>query len=132
MESFLASDPDLFSPVRTVIKWVDGHYDGKSLYRSRIDRASCDNSPRGLWKFLGSEEVSVSYEFSLKSSSVALFAGALRVGDLRKGFRLPIGSAVGWLVPLRYLLLHQGVTSWVFIKVFFLSAELPAELPHVA
>ncbi len=96
MESFLASDPDLFSPVRTVIKWVDGHYDGKSLYRARIDRASCDNSPRGLWKFLGSEEVSVSYEFSLKSSSVALFAGALRVGDLRKGFRLPIGSAVGW------------------------------------
>ncbi len=96
IESYLALDPDLFSLTRISLKWNEGHYEGRAIYEGHIDRKICEKGARMLWKMLGRDDASVNFEFSLKTSAVELFAKILRSGDLKKGLKLPIGSAVGW------------------------------------
>ncbi|MCL5730987.1 MAG: hypothetical protein M1605_02560 [Candidatus Thermoplasmatota archaeon] len=96
IESFLISGPDIFDFSRLSLSWKDGHYESKVVFKAKVSRSSCNDSLQGLWDIVGRDDVSVSYEFSLKTAGVENFSGLLHISDIKKGIRIPINSAVGW------------------------------------
>jgi hypothetical protein len=91
----LSIPPDTF---KISMKLVNGSYDGRVSYRivTKYDSPLMNIGTEVKKKQNVVEDVSLNYEFSLRTADLDLFSSILTFSTLSKGFKLPVRFATTW------------------------------------
>lgn len=98
VESYFLSFSLPTDSVRISMKLVNGSYDGRASYRIITKYDSSLSIPGKDFKSKQNvvEDVSLNYEFSLRTADLDLFSSILTFSTLYKGFKLPVRFASTW------------------------------------
>ncbi|MCL4329830.1 MAG: hypothetical protein M1533_02360 [Candidatus Thermoplasmatota archaeon] len=81
------------------LKLVSGAYDARGTYRitRKFEKPIVRRGFMSKTTDLVSENVDLSYEFSLRAGDVDIFKGVVYFSSIAKGFKLPVRSATSWV-----------------------------------